>query len=331
MKKMMSMMALAATAVTLALGGVACDDQEGSITKAAARDIYATSLVSSVAYLSGGEGGEAAPASVMSGGAIAAPMSATNGQTATARPDTVTEGNVNDIQGCIASFEEIIAGGGVEQTVKTNTSADPRLSGYALEMTISFHNALGGASYAMYFNETSTSTEIEKEGFTEEIEVSTTFEGVALVGEELFVLQGEKEVETEGKEQELSIEFRTYKNLSVDGVEADRRNYVEVSYSVETDEVEYEYTFVADGRKVRDLEVEFEEDRHGVEISFQFKDVSTGALEKTFFTVKKGTGKDVFVVKLNFSGDKKETILVSLLESGEYQFKYDNGFVETVG
>ncbi len=281
-----------------------------------ARDVYAMSAVSGVSYLSEGKTSSARRASQRRYAAAA-----------TARPESVTDSDVSGIESCIATFDSILLGGGINQTVKENTSADTRFSEYALEMNISMPIGSGAfEGYTMYFNELEKRTETEVDDGEEEIEERTTFEGVIVYGEELFVVRGVKEVETEGRETETSLEFRTYKNVGADVVQADESNFVVVSQSFENDEVEYEYAFYENGRKVQEIELEYEEDGRGVELSFQIKDIVSGKVQETEYELRKKD--DGFAVTFEKKG-KEDRITVTKVEEG-YKFTYSNGFEEIV-
>ncbi len=323
MKKRNFKAMIMATTLTLSafVGLAACGDKESSnATAPTAQDFYAMSALSSISYLSEADGDASSLVRRLAGAEAVAP--------ATARPDGVTEEDVNAIESCLAMFDGIIAGGGIEQSIKENASTDPQFSGYKYEMSISLPAAGGSQLCAMYFNEIESKTDVDMDDGEEEIEVKTTFEGVVVYGEELFVVEGEREYEQEGLETEEEIEFRTYKNAGSEGaVEKDKNNYVVVSQSFESDEVEYEYVFFNDGRKVQELEIEYEQDRHGAEVEFQWKDVSTNVKNSTEFSIKTGNDSQFYVAfKKNGA---KDFILVDKAASG-YQFTYSNGFSEIV-
>ncbi len=315
--KLLSILLSGAIILTAATGIlVACNSSGDKTGAAKARDVYAMSAVSSVAYLTADSTATGAKAMA---------------EKATARPDAIAQDDLTGIQNCLDMFDDIIAGGGIDQTIKDNSSTDPLFAEYKFEMTISIPGEKADLStYTMFFNEieSRTESEIDDDG-EDEIEVSTTFEGVLLFGEEIFVVKGSKEVETEGNETETEIEFITYKNVG-EGVQADLRNYVLVSQSFEMGEVEYEYVFVKDGKKVQDIELEYEENRRGVEVSFEIKDLSSGQKRETSFKVKKGNASENFIVEFE-KNNVKGKITVTKLADGSYKFIYSNGFEEIVG
>ncbi len=331
MKKKVFTLAIVVTILTTPIVSLtACDpvNDNGGIRDA--RDLYAMSAVSSISYLSENSVTRAATVGMRASGVtLAAPRKLTADEASQlARPTHIDEQDVEGIQNCLTAFDSILTGGGIDQTVKDNVSEDPLFSDYQFAMTISFP-ANDALSYTLYFNETGNYTETEVDDGEEEREETTTFAGVVAVENELFVVEGEREVEIEGKETETSIEFRTYKNVGTESVQADRSNYVVVSQSVERDEIEYEYTFYKNGKKVQEIELEYEEDRRGAEVSFQIKDMATGVKNETEYEMRKGDTDGSFVVKLEKNG-KRDTVTVTQLSPTSYQFRYSNGFEETV-
>ncbi len=285
------------------------------------RDIYAMSAATSVAYLSDNDG---ASQTGDQGSGLSGILPVAS------KPSNLTDGDVTGIYNCISMFDTIVSGGGIDQTNKANSSTDDLLKTYAFEMTIALPNGSGKSTLCtMYFNEINTQTEKELDDGVEEVEVSTTFEGVIVYGNEKFIVKGVRKVETEGSEVEKSIEFKTYKNSSQTGVEADLNNYVVVEQSVENGEIEYEYTFYKDGNKVQDIELEYEQRKNGVEIEFQLKDLSNDTLNETVFKIKKGNDSDELNVWV-YKNNKKDKITIKKLENGAYKFNYSNGASETI-
>ncbi len=311
-RTILSIALIGALSLTSAIGLSACKtpDGEGDVKS---KDVYAMSVVSSISYLSSDTQSSLMNSGYGENGNLLFTADVT-------RPTNIVDEDISGIKNCLATFDNIIAGGGIEQSIRTNTSTDPMFSGYTYEMTINLHDNVGNATpYTMYYNETSTNTETEIDDGIEETEVSTIFNGLVKFGEEFYVIAGEKEVETEGNETEYSIEFKTYKN---------ENDFVIVSQSFENDEIEYEYEFYRNGRKVHEIELEYEEERNGVEVTFEIKDLTTGARRETEYTVRKGTGEETFLVIVTKNGTN-DNITVKKQGSG-YQFVYSNGFSEVI-
>ncbi len=309
-KKIISTVIISAMALSAVFGLVSCNNAEEAAAareaaEASSRDVYAVSLVSGISYLSENEGGSAVAAVA-----------------ATARPSSVTDADVDGIAGALAAFENIIAGDGVDQTVTENTSEEAAFSAYELKMEIGLHGESGvSAVYTLYFNESETRTDREPDD-ADEIEEITAFEGVAVFGEELFVVRGVREFESDGRETESSIEFRTYKNIGGETPTADINNYVQIEKSSELGEYEYEYTFVENGKKIREIEIEYEETRFGAVISFEIEG-SGSEME-----IKKGTGGGM-VIEIEKRGSR-DIVTVAPAEGGAYKLVYSNGYEEIV-
>ncbi len=286
------------------------------------RDIYAFAAASSIGYLSESGGASSASYGELET-LVASPVVAVE------RPSTLSNNDVTGVYNCLSMFDSLVTGGGYSQSIKSNTSTNNLLKDYTFEMAISLPT--GSGTYVlctMYFDEINTKTNKEIDDGKEEIETNTKFEGVIVYGEETFIVEGETEVEVEGRETEYSIEFITYKNTSLTGLVADRNNYVVVEQSIEDDEIEYEYTIYSGGRKVQDIELEFEQERNGIEIEFQLKDLSSGKLNQTVFVIRKGSTSD-FAVSFNKNGNI-DTISVNKAANDSYTFTYSNEFVETL-
>ncbi len=274
------------------------------------RDMYAMSAVSSIEYLTqeGASGAKLANKGVLLGS-----------QSATARPDTVKDADVEGIENCISMFDGMLSGGGFDQSVKVN--GDLEYAQYAYKMTISLHDGVGAAgAYVMYFNETGTKTDVEIDDGVEEIEESTQFDGIVLYVGQTFTVSGVKEVEKEGNEVETEIEFTTRSA-------ANPSNFVVVSQSFENDEVEYEYEFFRNGVKQTEMEIEYEQTRKGAKVEFELEDRANGT--RTAYEVRKGGGDMTFVVEFIKNG-KRDRITVTENANGTFTFVYSNGFSETL-
>ena len=157
-KKALLITGVTALVASLTVGLMACDiggKNTGSKIEVNTKDVYAVSALSGVNYLSATEKGGAA-----------------EGQTpATARPESVTDEDVYGIKDCLTMFDNVISGGGIQQTVEKNTDAEGEYADYKFVMTITVP---GKETVKMYYNEVETKTEREIEDGEEEVEVSTT-------------------------------------------------------------------------------------------------------------------------------------------------------------
>ncbi len=279
----------------------ACGKKDNG-TKIDARQIYALSAVSGISYLQGnGAGGL---------GALNTPT----------RPELFTQTDVDAIKNSMSLFDTVIDNGGVNYTLKENTSQDPELINYNLQMDIKLVGITQNVFCTMYFDEINSSTHEEIDDGKKEIEFNTTFSGVVVYGEEKFQVSGRTEVEKEDNDVETEIEFKVKKTES---------DYVIIEQSVEDNEIEYEYKIFEGGSLVQDFEIEYEQGRHGAEVEFELKNISSSSTQRTTFRIKKATANNTFMMTFRKNGTSQNVTIEKLAEN-EYKLTYANDYIETV-
>lgn len=293
-------------AAALSFGIVGCKDGKGNSggNAASSKDVYAVSALSGAAYLANTSGVSA--------------FSALAAETATERPAEYTDEAVRDVRNCLSMFDSVISGGGINHTIEKNTETEGEYAEYGFVMTV---NA-GGQTVKMYYDElfTESGVEIDDEDGTEEYEESTILGGVLVYGEEVFRVDGKREVEKEDGESEFSIEFVTKK---------DDANFVKVCYESEREdgesEISYEYEIYSNGVKVTETELSIEEENGKTEIKFELEARGAGATE---YKIVKKDGSGKFDIKREANG-RKSYITAEKTANG-YVFTYSNGYTETV-
>lgn len=310
-KKIVTFMCAAAMCVMSAFTLSGCGNKSGD-NQMSFKDVYAMSAVSGVEYLMTQNGGTATAYSLNSA------LYAGDGFASATRPASVSDEVVTGIKDCLVMFEGILESG-INQSIQKNT--DEAFAGYSHVMTISFPGASAAQTFKMYYNEVATETDVEIDDGEEEIEVSTTLEGIMVAGDMQFDVKGVHEVETEGDEVETEIEFTTFSRENP-------RDFVKVSQSAEDGEVEYEYEIYKDGKKIQELEVEVERKNKRTEFEFSFKDKSGVVTEKNKYKIEKRDSSDTFEIKA-VSGEAESKIIAKRVTGG-YEFKYTNGYTETV-
>ncbi len=306
-------------ATTLILGLVGCQPQQkdngkkNTTLKVNAKEVYAMSAISSASFLSRLDGNTVKLLS-------AAPSES---EPAIAKPDSVTDADVQGIKNCLGLFDGIVNAGDFTQTTVKNTETEGEFKDYNFVMTI----ALDGVtpSVKMYFDELETTTQKEIEDEKEEVETSTTLQGVMLVNDVRYDISGKREVEQEEGELEVSIEFTTKSKTNP-------QNYITISQSVETEngeqEIQYEYKIYKDGKLLQETEIELEQENDETELEFKLKDLSNGQYTKTVYTLKKDAGEKDFVAEF-IVGETKNVIGIQTTDSG-YVFTYSNGYSEKI-
>lgn len=305
-KKIISIVCALALIGTMTAALTACDVKGGggnaAKVKVNANDVYALSALTGAEYLAQTESGA-------------------TGAAETTRPGVITDADVSGIKDCLNMFDDILAGGGISQNVAENTDKDGEFKDYPFVMTVTVGNT--GITAKMYYKEVNTVTETEIDDGEEETEVSTTLSGVMVFGDQKFDVTGKKEIETEGDEKEISIEFTTKSRENP-------LNYVKIKQSVEVEngaqEVEYEYEIYENGEKAREFKLEIEDENGKTEVSFKME--IENVPEETEYKIIKGDVDGKFKIKYE-KGKEKGFITVESVEGG-YKLTYNNGYSEVI-
>ena len=305
-KKIISIVCALALIGTMTAALTACDVKGGggnaAKVKVNANDVYALSALTGAEYLDQTESGA-------------------TGAAETTRPGVITDADVSGIKDCLNMFDDILAGGGITQTVEKNEDVEGLYKDYPFVMTVTVGNT--GITAKMYYKEVNTVTETEIDDGEEETEVSTTLSGVMVFDGKEFEVSGKKEIETEGNEKETSIEFTTKSK-------ANPLNYVKIKQSVEVEngaqEVEYEYEIYENGEKAREFKLEIEDENGKTEVSFKME--IENVPEETEYKIIKGDVDGKFKIKYE-KGKEKGFITVEAVEGG-YKLTYNNGYSEVI-
>ena len=305
-KKILSIVCALALIGTMTAALTACDVKGGggnaAKVKVNANDVYALSALTGAEYLAQTESGA-------------------TGAAETTRPGVITDADVSGIKDCLNMFDDILAGGGITQTVEKNEDVEGLYKDYPFVMTVTVGNT--GITAKMYYKEVNTVTETEIDDGEEETEVSTTLSGVMVFDDKEFEVSGKKEIETEGNEKETSIEFTTKSK-------ANPLNYVKIKQSVEVEngaqEIEYEYEIYENGEKAREFKLEVENDNGKTEVSFKME--IENVPEETEYKIIKGDVDGKFKIKYE-KGKEKGFITVEAVEGG-YKLTYNNGYSEVI-
>lgn len=278
-------------------------------------DVYAASAVSGAAYfnaLNQNNRGDAATYSLTENYAAPELLSETTADSATT-PESekpVSQEDLNgiiDAERCISIFENVV-NGEIIQTVEANRE-EGKYGEYEYVMRVD-NGSVNLA--AIYYNEVSSKTETEsaeEDDDADEVKITALINGVVVYGENEYVISGVKEVETEGSEEEFSIEFKTG---------TDELNYVEFNYEIEKEEdekeVTFEYKVIENGVTVLEAELETETEKGEGETEFSVKRIVDGVVEK-FKIEENSSRKNVFYITREV--DKVKTrITVEKTEDG---------------
>ena len=194
--------------------------------------------------------------------------------------------------------------------------------GYQHAMTVTYTDLLGETvSYSMMYNKTLIDSETD-DGETEE---NYSINGVLLIGDTAYPVDGSYESETEDDETESEMSFRAY-------LTDDRRSFISVEqeYETETDddetetETKYVYSVYSNGRIVEQTTVEYEQEDDELELMMTIK--SGSHTETLTFKDETEHGKRILRVSGNLDGQRVNFRIY--IEKGEYRYVFENGHNE---
>ncbi len=119
--------------------------------------------------------------------------------------------------------------------------------------------------YDFYYNET------QKNNYkNDEKESNSTFEGIMLIGDIEYVVNGEKEIEDD--------EYETTTRIFTSS-----ESYIEIKQETEINENEYSYIFYENNRKIKELKQSIEIEDNNKEMEIELKDFSTNISKELQF------------------------------------------------
>lgn len=226
-------------------------------------------------------------------------------------------GNTEDVAATVnrymALVESLLGEGSIEGTVAEN------VDGYDCMMTVAYTDLLGGSvSYTMYYNKTLIGSETDGD----ETEEDYSLEGVLVVGDERYPVEGRYETESEDGESEISMSFRAY-------MSDDRRSYIAVEQEHETEsedgenetETEYVYSIYRDGALVERTAVEYESE--GDELELKMTITAGSRVETLTFTDETEDG--IRTLRVSGKIDDARVSFRIYIENGGYRYVFDDG------
>lgn len=169
-------------------------------------------------------------------------------------------------------------------------------------------------TYSLYYNETSVKQEIDDDD--DEVEITKTIEGIAIVGGTEYKLVGKIEEESERDETENESYFKIIE---------DERNYVIVKEEVEQEFNEYEYKYEVITNGVKTNSVSFELEKENGKLKIKMKESSN---TKTSYEFKIEEVDNVKYIKIKvLEGKTQKNIRVRVVydittSTYTYEYKY---------
>ena len=269
----------------------------------------------------GGEGTTQTPA-VGGEGTTETPAVGGEGTTETpAEPETpakpeqpsngLTEEQLNTVNGYMGLVENMLANGGLSYI-----SLESDRDGYKTKQVISFSDLEGNViTYVMYFNSTLDYVETDFDDDAEETEAKYTIEGIMIINDVEYDLEGYSEIETSDNESETETYFKV---TLADG------SYIIMEQEAEAGETELVYKVVSDKEVVEKIKFETEIENGETEIKMTVE--KNGV--KTSLKFAEETENGVTVIKVTAKGGESDVsfkIEVAQDEEGNNVYQYTFG------
>lgn len=341
MKKIITILIIAALAAALAISLVACNTgDDGGYTRPngsfnpggtggfgeldTPEEIYGFSAASAGMLISAMDTGAASTAAENTDipadpGTGETPANPGAGETP-ADPGTGTEVPsepvVDDVtaelDGYMALVESLLSDGGFNVT----TEASDR-EGYQVKSVVTYRDMHGNTiGYTMYYNEhLIPDYDDDDDGDRDEIEEEYYIEGIMIVDGTEYPIRGERSSESEPGESEDETEF-------IVTLSSTRRMVVEQSVETEDGEHEREYNYVIyEGRKVIERST-FEYEVEYGETEIEMTHLKDGVNTVFFFDKEMRHGKEVIRIRVGSTASPTASYIVNLVENADGTTSY---------
>lgn len=333
MKKIITILIIAALAAALAISLVACNTgDDGGYTRPdgsfnpggnggfgeldTPEEIYGFSAASAGMLISAMNGDAAATAAAESTDIPADPGTGetpADPGTGTEIPsEPVVDSVTAELDGYMALVESLLSDGGFNVT----TEASDR-EGYQVKSVVTYRDMHGNAiGYTMYYNEVLIPDyDDDDDDDRDEIEEEYYIEGIMIVDDAEYPIRGERSSESEPGESEDETEF-------IVTLSSTRRMVVEQSVETEGGEHEREYNYVIyEGRNVIERST-FEYEVEYGETEIEMTHYKDGVNTVFFFDKEMRHGKEVIRIRVGSTASPTASYIVNLVENADGTTSY---------
>ena len=221
--------------------------------------------------------------------------------------------------------ENLLGEGNIAHSSIKTPQDDPYAQDYEFKSTITYHELRGEqVHYILYYNQTM----IESENKDDEKEESFNIEGILIVGNESYVVRGEREEEQDFEpgenETESELTFTAYRQVN-DRLVRYIRMEQEFETSTEQDtetEQKFTYTYYDENERVTQATtVEYEQENNRLELLLTVKDGEK--TDKLYFRSTGKTGNELLVNAVINNTPYTFTIQILTNEAGDSYYSYN--------
>ena len=324
MKKIITILIIAALAAALAISLVACNTgDDGGYTRPdgsfnpggtggfgeldTPEEIYGFSAASAGMLISAMNGDAAATAAAENTDIPTDPGTGTE-----VPSEPVVDSVTAELDGYMALVESLLSDGGFNVT----TEASDR-EGYQVKSVVTYRDMHGNAiGYTMYYNEVLIpDDDDDDDDDRDEIEEEYYIEGIMIVDGAEYPVRGERSSESEPGESEDETEF-------IVTLSSTRRMVVEQSVETEDGEHEREYNYVIyEGRNVIERST-FEYEVEYGETEIEMTHYKDGVNTVFFFDKEMRHGKEVIRIRVGSTASPTASYIVNLVENADGTTSY---------
>ena len=191
--------------------------------------------------------------------------------------------------------------------------------GYQFGMSVSFTDLLGETtSYRLYYNKIFQNGETDGD----ETEENYSIEGILMIGDSSYPVEGNYQTESESDEQENELYFTAYINREA-------QSFIRVSqeYESETEdgsnetEKQYVYSIYNNGKLTERTSIDYETEDGELELQLTIR--KNGKSETLVFSGETTNGEQVISVRGNIDGQSVRFRIY--VKQGEYHYVFDDG------
>ena len=318
MKKIITILIIAALAAALCFTLAACNGTNGSKGSVGGNaldtpeEIYGFSAASAGMLISSMNDGASAASAAETESTPAPETPADPGTGGDIPSEPVIDPVTEELDGYMALVESVLSDGGFSVTTGESDRED-----YQVKSVVTCKDMNGGTiSYTMYYNETLIPDyDDDDDDDRDEIEEEYSIRGIMIIDGEEYRIAGERSSESEPGESEDETEFVVYLSET-------RRMVVE--HSVENEEGEHEREFnyiVYEGRSVIERSTfEYETERGETEIEMtHYKD---GVNSVFFFDKETVRGREFIRIRVGSTASPTASYLVHITENADGTSSY---------
>lgn len=282
-----ALLAVMATSIvaTSVVGLTGCDKNKN---KDSAKNVFSMAAVSGASYLQS-----------LNGSAVSS----------VERPEGMTEAKEQALTEYFVMFEDMLSNDGFKtDTTAPNADEKAQYGDYKSKIAVT----IGNDTYAIYYNE--TTSDDKDVSPDEEVEEETKLNGVLVVGEDKFDVEGKREVDPE--DDEVEIEFTT-KN---------ENGSVTVKQEIEEGEVSYGYEIKDNKGNKYEYEIEWEKEDGKNKMEVEITNKADGVKSEVEYEIEE-IEKDNYKVSVKEKANKnkvKNKFTVKK-EADGYRFIYGEG------